>query len=292
MSVAKGAVRQNYSVRTTIAFEDEFGNQRTPRTLLASIQPAPEQSFSVAELTAELSVGATESIAAQIVNTGSDTVQDAVVVLQTQGTNLAPKAEEYPIGDIASGQRNAVKFTIEAPETASPGARRLAFFVRYENQAGDSFESEPLGFRVNVSDRQPAFTFKPIDTEFAVDSVGRLQIDLTNNLDEPITDLTASLSVVDPLDSEDSSTFIASLAPGETARISFHIDIGSDAIPKTHLIEVELSYRDAAGTLNTDGPYRIGIDVTEEPGPDFPAIPIAVGALSILLGMGWWYLRR
>jgi len=291
VSVAETAVRRNYSLRATVAFEDEFGNERTPRTLITAFRPAPEQGFAVRDLETDLSIGATGTIDASVVNTGDSTVRDAVVVLQTAGTNLVPKAVEYPVGRLGPGQGARVRFTLDVPATATPGARRLAFVVRYDNAAGDTLESEPVGVRVNVTDRQPAFTLEPVTTEYTVDSEGRLLVDITNDRAERVTDVTATLSVVDPLDSEDTSAFVEALDPGETARLSFHLDVGSDAVPKTHSIQIDIGYRDAAGTLREDGPYRVGIEVVPEAGPPFPIVPAVAVVLAIAGGL-WWYVRR
>ena len=292
VSVSDTAVRRNYSLRATVAFEDEFGNERTPRTLITAFRPAPEQAFEIRDVQTDLSIGATGTIDATVVNTGESAVRDAVVVLQAGGTNLDPQAVEYPVGTLQSGQGAPVRFTLDVPATATPGARRLAFVVRYDNAAGDTLESEPLGVQVNVSERQPAFTLEPATTEFTVDSEGRLLVDLTNDRAERVTDITATMSVVDPLDSEDTEAFVSSLDPGETARLSFHLDVSSDAVPKTHSIQVDLSYRDAAGTLREEGPYRIGIEVVPESGPPFPVVPAVAVGLAVVLGAVWWYRRR
>jgi hypothetical protein len=146
--------------------------------------------------------------------------------------------------------------------------------------------------QVTVSERQPAFTLEPVTTEFTVDSDGRLLVDITNDRAERVTDITATMSVVDPLDSEDTSAFVASLPPGETKRLSFHLDVGSDAVAKTHSIQVDVSYRDAAGTLREEGPYRLGIEVVPEVGPPFPVLPAVAVGLAVLLGAVWWYRRR
>jgi len=292
VSVAETAVRRNYSLRATVAFEDEFGNERTPRTLITAFRPAPEQAFEIRDVQTDLSIGATGAIDATVVNAGESAVRDAVVVLQAEGTNLDPQAVEYPVGTLQPGQGANVRFTLDVPATATPGARRLAFVVRYENAAGDTLESEPLGVQVNVSERQPAFTLEPVTTEFTVDSEGRLLVDITNDRAERVTDITATMSIVDPLDSEDTEAFVSSLDPGETARLSFHLDVSSDAVPKTHSIQVDLSYRDAAGTLREEGPYRIGIEVVPESGPPFPVVPAVAVGLAVLLGAVWWYRRR
>ncbi len=292
LRVSDQAVQRDYSVSATINYEDEAGNDRRPRTVLTAITPLPEQTFEVRDVAGSLSVGSTGSVDATLVNTGDSPVRDVVVVLQVEGADLSPRAVEYPVGDLAAGESAPVSFTVDVPDGAVPGARRLGFLVRYENDAGDTLRSDPLGVRVEVNERQPPFIVTPVNATFAVDTTGTLTLDLTNDLDEPITDVTASLIATEPLESEDATAFTGSLSPGETVRLSFKLEVTDDAIPKSHPIQLDVSYRDEAGTLKESGPYRIGITVNQPPGSGLPLIPIAVVVIALGLGGVWWYRRR
>lgn len=292
LRVSDQAVQRDYSVSATINYEDEAGNDRRPRTVLAAITPLPEQTFEVSDVAGSLSVGSTGTVDATLVNTGESGVRDVVVVLQVEGTNLAPRAVEYPVGDLAAGESAPVSFTLDVPDAAVPGARQLGFQVRYENDAGDTLRSDPIGVRVDVSKRQPAFTVSPVNATFAVDSTGTLTLDLTNDLDEPITDVSASLAATEPLESEDATAFAGSLSPGETVRLSFKLEVTDDAIPKSHPVQLDISYRDEAGTLKESGPYRVGITVNQPPGSGLPLVPIAAVVIALGIGAVWWYRRR
>lgn len=292
LDVSDRAVTRNYSVRTTVEYEDEAGNARTPRTSLGAIRPAPEQTFAVKNFTSDLAIGATGVIEGEIVNTGSSSVSDAVVVLDAEGTNLAPQAVEYPVGALEPGAASPVRFTIDVPDSASPNVRRFAFVVRYENDVGEIHRSDPLGVRANVTARQPRFLLTPIDTRFTVDSAGRLEFTLRNDRSGVVTDVSVGLSVVDPLKSDDATAFVETLDSGATAPIGFHLEVTDDAIPGTHPITVDISYRDAAGTLRESGPYRVGIHVAPEEAVDSSFIPIAVAGAVLVVGLLWWFRRH
>lgn len=292
LRVSDQAVQRDYSVSATINYEDQAGNERRPRTVLTAITPLPEQTFEVRDISESLSVGSTGSVEAVLVNTGESSVREVVVVLQVEGTDLSPRAIEYPVGDLAAGESAPVSFTLDVPDAAVPGARRLGFQVRYENDAGDTLQSDLIGVPVDVTERKPAFTVRPINASFAVDSTGTLTVDITNDLSGPITDISASLTATEPLESEDATTFVNSLGPGETARLSFKLEVTDDAIPKTHPVQLDISYRDEAGTLKESGPYRVGITVNQPPGSGLPIVPIVAVVLALGIGAAWWYRRR
>jgi len=292
LRVSDQAVQRDYSVSATINYEDQAGNERRPRTVLTAITPLPEQTFEVRDISESLSVGSTGSVEAVLVNTGESSVREVVVVLQVEGTDLSPRAIEYPVGDLAAGESAPVSFTLDVPDAAVPGARRLGFQVRYENDAGDTLQSDLIGVPVDVTERKPAFTVRPINASFAVDSTGTLTVDITNDLSGPITDISASLTATEPLESEDATTFVNSLGPGETARLSFKLEVTDDAIPKTHPVQLDISYRDEAGTLKESGPYRVGITVNQPPGSGLPIVPIVAVVIALGIGAAWWYRRR
>lgn len=292
LRVSDQAVQRDYSVSATVRYEDEAGNERRPRTLLTAVRPLPEQTFAVEDVADTLAIGSTGSVEATLVNTGGSAVNDVVVVLQVDGTNLSPRAVEFPVGDLAPGESAPVEFTLDVPDAAVPGPRRLGFLVRYENDAGDTLRSKPVGVEVDVGERQPAFSVRPINATFAVDSTGTLLVGLTNDLAEPITDVSATLTAAPPLESEDATTFVGALDPGETVHVSFKLEVTDDAIPKSHPVQLDVSYRDAAGTLKESGPYRIGITVNQPPGSGLPVLPIAAVLLALGAGAAWWYRRR
>lgn len=292
LDVSDRAVIRNYSVHATVEYEDEAGNARTPRTLLAAIQPTPEQTFAVGDLATDLAVGSTGVIKGEIVNTGQSTVYDAVVVLNAEGTNLAPHAVEYPVGNLGPGEAVPVRFTIDVPDSASPDIRRFAFVVRYENEVGESQRSDPLGIRANITARRPSFSLAPTDTAFEVDSSGRLEFALRNDRSGAVTDVSVTLSLAEPLESDDTTAFVERLETGATVPIGFHLEVTDDAIPGTHPVSIEISYRDTAGTLRESGPHRVGIDVTPEAVGDSTYVPIAVAVAILILGGIWWIWRR
>ena len=237
-------------------------------------------------------MGSTGSVGATVANTGESDVRDVVVVLQPGGSGLAPRADEYPVGDLAAGETAAVEFTVDVPDTAAPGPRQLGFLVRYEAAGGEPLDHGPLGGSVDVAARDPTFTVEPGRGALEVDATGVVTIRVTNALDEPVSDVSVAVSVSPPLETADTAAFAGRLAPGQTARLRFEIEATEDAIPKTYPVQVDVSYRDAAGTLKESGPHRVGVAVTQPEGSGLPVAPIAAVVVVLVVAGAWWYRRR
>lgn len=292
LNVDERASRRDYPITVVVEYEDAEGAERRPQTLQRAVRPAAVGTFTLEDVASDLSVGSTGSIAARVVNTGGAPVTDAVVVLQTESTNLEPTVAEHPIGDLGPGEAARVRYTVDVPDTAVAGDRRVSFVVRYENEAGATVRSGAIGLTVPVRERDPVFAVAPIRAEFPVDWAGTVEFDLTNTRDDRLRDVAATMTVNEPLESDDNTAFVPSLAPGETTRIAFHLDITNDAIPRTHQLTLDFSYRDSAGTIRESGPYRVGIEVLPEEGPGVPVLPLLVVIAAVGAGVYWWRRRR
>jgi hypothetical protein len=292
INVAEQAVQRNYSIRATLRYEDADGRDRTPKTLLAAVRPLPEQTFDVQAVDSSLRAGRRGEIDVEVANTGVSAVTDVVVAMQFEGANLTPRAPERPVGDLEPGESAPVSFTVDVPKGTSTGTYRVSFDVRYETPDDDVRQRDRIAADVDVAEWQPAFTVTPINATFPVDSSGKLELSITNNRDDDVSELTAIVSPTEPITSDDPSTFVSSLDSGESARTTFHLDVSDDAIPKTHLVTVELTYTDEDGLTQTAGPYRVPVTVEKQPGPGFPVLPVVAIVAAIVVGAAWWWFRR
>ena len=291
LRVGDSAIARDYTLRTVVRYQDEAGRDRTD-AFAVGVTPRPARTFEVRDVEASLAIGSTGTVEATVANAGAEPIRDAVVRLVVEGTTLAPRAVEVPVGDLAGGATADVAFTVDVPDEAAPGPRRLGLVVGYENADGDRFEADPLALDVEVTDRAQSFGVEATRNRFTVDATDTLVVTITNDRAERVTDVTASLSVAAPLESADASVFVGTLEPGASARVAFEVEVTDDAIAKSYPAAVDVSYRDAAGTLRDSGPYRVGVEVAEPEEGDLPVLP----ALAILLAVGagavWWYRRR
>lgn len=294
MDVAEGAAVRPYAVQATVAYEDSRGEQRS-RTFPVSVTPRGEPTFAVSSVEADLRVGGQGTIQVVVENTGETVARDATVRLSVPWANVTTPAGgslEYPVGDLEAGATAEARFTTDVPAGVEPGPRRLALRVEHTTESGARRLAEPIGVRVDVGPRRSPIAVEPVNATYEVDGGGRLEVELTNRGDGPITDLRATLTATEPLSSNDPSAYVPRLGVGESTTVAFDLDVSDDAVPGSHPVSVSLTYDDANGNARSVEGETVGVTVVEQPGTGFPVAAVVVVVLAIAAGAFWWYRRR
>ena len=117
---------------------------------------------------------------------------------------------------------------------------------------------------------------------------------MTNVGDETLEDVEGRLTVGPPFTSEAPESFVASLGPGETANLSFELTVSEDAVASTHAVAVNLTAETGADETVRTGPTLLPVTVAEEPPGTGQTGTLAAGVVVVvvLLGVGYWWLRR
>ncbi|KAB1197370.1 MULTISPECIES: COG1361 S-layer family protein [Haloferax] len=288
--VADDALDRAYSLDVGVTFRNPGGERKT-ETLVAGLDPGAGPAFRLTVTDSDLRVGGVGRVSGTIENVGESEARDVVVRLESTDPAMTPTDLEVTVGTLAPGESADFDYTIALADGATPGTRRLPFVVEYRPPGDEMRASDQTDVIASVSARNPAIAVEPQNATFEVDSTGELAVAVTNTGDTPRTDVTVRLLVEDPLSSEDAVAFVPRLEPGETRVVAFDLEVSGDAVPKTQVAAVDVSYKDDAGRQLSDGTQQIAIEVVE-PATTFPIIPAAV-ALLALAGVGyWWYRRR
>ncbi len=272
-----------------VRYRAGFGETVVSDRIDASVGVGAEQTFALANLTDTLRVDWTGTVSGTVVNTGDAPVSGAVV--QVAGDSLLrPRAREYAVGDLAPGERVPFEFTVDVPNGTVPGPRLLSFRVRY--RAGTQvYVSDPVDGRVTVGPEREPFTVRPVNATVPVDGDSVLTVEVTNVVDEPLTDVRGQLGVAAPFETEDTSAFAGRLAPGESTRLRFDLSATNDAIPKNDSVQLSVSYTDARGDRRVTTPYVVPVTVVQ-PAASVPIVPTALGLLAVVGAAIWWWRRR
>lgn len=282
-------------VSATVMFEDDAGVDSVSEAVTFGITPRAEQSFALEDLTSTLAVGDEGTLQGVVRNTGETAVRNAVVVLDTDTANVVPVETEFAIGDLGPDETATFAFDAEVTDSADAGPRQLSVTVRYRDTNDDVRRSDPLDARVDVGQRADRFAVEPVAATFAPGESGVLELRVTNDGDEPVTDVSAKLFADDPLASSDDEAFIDQLGPGESTTIRFGLAAAGDAIErKVYPVSMDFQYEDADGDTRLSDSYDVPVQVTERQGSDGPSLPVLGGAAVVLLVVlgGLWYWRR
>ncbi|WP_313694692.1 COG1361 S-layer family protein [Halorarum halobium] len=292
-SVANSAETREYAVDTTVEYEDTDGIAATSQPLSFGLTPLSEQTFGVEGVESTLRVGDDGTMTGTVTNTGERTARNVVVMLETSNPNVSPLETEAAVGDLEPGQSAEFAFDVSVSDSAEAGARQFGLTMQYRDDEGTQRTSESTDVRVEVGEERDEFGVSPVDASFEVGSGGELVLELTNNRETAVSDVSAKLFADAPLSSADDEAFVPELGPGETAEVVFDLSVAGSATDKTYPLSVDFQYETAEGDTRISDAYQVPVEVTEPEGGGLP-LPVlgGVAALLVLLGAGVYYRRR
>nr|WP_318655326.1 NEW3 domain-containing protein [Halobacterium salinarum]WOY07756.1 NEW3 domain-containing protein [Halobacterium salinarum] len=119
-----------------------------------------------------------------------------------------------------------------------------------------------------------------------------LTVTVTNNGDDPITDVEAKAFVDDPLGSDNDEGIVSELAPGASETITISLDTGGSTLPKRYPVSIEFQYELPDGDTETSRSYTLPIEVTARNGGGLPVGLIAGGIVVVgVVGVVGWRRR-
>ncbi|MCO8266055.1 hypothetical protein NKF06_05510 [Haloferax sp. AB510] len=288
--VADDALDRPYSLNVAVSFRNPGGDRKT-QSLVAGLDPGAGPAFAVTVEESTLRVGGVGRVVGTVENVGGAEARDVVMRLETEDPALTPTDLDVTVGTLAPGEVAEFEYAIGLAAGSTPGTRRLPFVVEYRPPGDELRAADRTDVFAAVSTGSPAVAIEPRNATFEVDSNGRLVLAVTNTESTPQTDVTVRLVAEEPLSSEDAVAFVPRLDAGETRLVVFDLEVSGDAVPKTQVVGVEVSYEDDAGRQLSTGTQRVAVEVVE-PATTFPVLPALVVVLA-LAGVGyWWYRRR
>jgi len=278
-----------------VRYRNREGDRRTGDELDARVQVGDEQTFGVRDVNGTLRVGETGDLFGSVVNTGDRAASNAVVVVGTGNSNLQPRETEYAVGDLAPGDAANFSFAVDVDSGAEPGPRQVSFRVRYRTPDGDRRVGDPMDARVTVAPDADEFRVEPVNATVAAGGSTVVEFRVTNAGDEPLDAVEAKLFTSDPLSSDNDEAFVSRLAPGESTTLKFGVSAAAGSIPKDYPVSMDFSYENQRGDAVLSDAYRLPVTVVESqsggiglPGDVPPPALLAVGAVALALGVGWW----
>ncbi|WP_458188163.1 COG1361 S-layer family protein [Haladaptatus sp. NG-WS-4] len=289
-TASNDTVVTSYPFSITVSYRANGTRNRTKLETFGVV-PAAEQTFALQNVRSTLRVGDKGRVTGTIRNTGPQAVQEATLVLETRTATLRPEERRYPLGTIPPDEDRAFRFDLDTLNATNAGPRELTFRVVYRDGDGTRTASDPLQATIRVGNERESFDVDPITASFANDESGVLRVQVANDAEQTLSNVTARLQVDEPLTSDDSSSYVGVLSPNESSTAAFELTVEDEAIPGRHPATVTITYETPNGERRVAGPYQVAVQVERERGPGFPVLATVAVVAALFVVAGWWWWR-
>lgn len=291
VDVGPDVAEQPYGLDATVRYTDEDGIARIDERPATSFEPLGEQSFDLVAIESTLRPGETGTIRATIVNDGPLSVEDATAVFESGP--FEPRSASFAIGDLDPGEEATVTFRGTVPREADAVPQRVELRADYTTVEGiDGVTREST--QVPIEERREAIDVSSVSDAFVAGNTSELELELTNQRDVELREISVTLAVEDPLESDFRTTSIDSLEPDESGTVAFDIEVDSDARETSYPAVVEIEYVDENDEIRATRPHTVSLSVIHDPAGLFFAIEVLVFAVVVILvaaAFVWLYRR-
>ncbi len=272
----------NYTFKVKAIYLNEFNQIEESNSVPFGVHIAEAPSLIVKSVKSMVYVNSKGDVIVTVVPTSN--LKDVSLYLSAKPP-LSVLSAEYYLGNVEAGKEYRAVFKVQASDEAKPITYPAEIRMRYRS-FGDYFESDPvsIGVKINPKMKFEVYGVPKIhagSTEivtFVIKNVGNFTV----------KEATARLTITDPFTSNDDTSYIGTLKPGESKEIKFKLSVDSDATPKMYGLNLEVKYKDLEDEWCISEPTKAVIEVIP-PQPPYGIIAIAVitAIVSVV-----YYLRR
>ncbi|MFC7166950.1 COG1361 S-layer family protein [Halospeciosus flavus] len=289
-----GSTAGSYPIEMQVNYTTPKGIAAESNLLTTGVTVEPERTFTLSNISSNLRVGEEGTVTATLTNQGPGTVSNAVAKLSTSADAVHPQRTEFALEQLSAGESTQISFPVEVSDSGEAGPHQFRFTVEYQNKAGETQQSDSIPATVAVAAERKQFTVKPVDVSLTAGSAGAVTVAVTNNGNEPLSNVNAKIFVDNPLSTSDDTAFAPTIAPGETVNMRFELSVAGSALAKPYPVTMDFQYETPDGDQQLSETYTVAANVSEPAGGG-PS-PILIGGVVILLvvlaGGIYWYLQN
>ena len=276
---------ESYLLEVTVVYEDEDGILRESPPLATAVEPTGAQTFELDGVDSSLEVGESGTITATLENTGPEAVGTPVVSADPASDRIDIGESQVAIEDLDEDESANISFDAAVSGEADPGPRPVTFTVEY-GLDDERLDSDPFVRRVPVRPEEPAFTIDAVDAEVPAGTTQTVQLNVTNNGNERLSNINVFLYPDGPLDVDSDEAFISELDAGESETIAVDVSVDEGADQRAYPLEVDFRYDTEIDDDLISQVYQVPITVTEPPDNDglLPSLLSLAGVAAVLVG--------
>ena len=291
VTVAPDSPVREYAINADVRFEDPEGISRTDEDLSFGVFPQAEQEFTIDDVSSDLRVGEDGDLVGTVTNDGPATARNVVVRYADDSPNVIPIEDSVAVGTLEAGESVEFRLPLEISGEAEAIGRVAGLTVRYRNDDDELRQYDDVEAVYTVGAERDDFLVEVDDREVETGSTQTINVTVTNNLDETVSDVEARLFADSPLDSENDEGFTESLEPGESTTMTFTLSADGGATAKTYPVSFDFRYNDADGNSQLSDTSRVAITLVESEG-GFPLFSVFGLLVTVAVAGGAVYYTQ
>lgn len=291
VTVAPDSPVREYAINADVRFEDPEGISRTDEDLSFGVFPQAEQEFTIDDVSSDLRVGEDGDLVGTVTNDGPATARNVVVRYADDSPNVIPIEDSVAVGTLEAGESAEFRLPLEISGEAEAIGRVAGLTVRYRNDDDELRRYDDVEAVYTVGAERDDFLVEVDDREVETGSTQTINVTVTNNLDETVSDVEARLFADSPLDSENDEGFTESLEPGESTTMTFTLSADGGATAKTYPVSFDFRYDDADGNSQLSDTSRVAITLVESEG-GFPLFSVFGLLVTVAVAGGAVYYTQ
>jgi len=218
-----------------------------------------------------LTAGDTTDYRFTLTNTGNQTARDLQLALSARNSSVFFGGLDQPspttsvfVPRLAAGEARNFSVTVGAGGDVAPGEYVLNGRVSYTDPSGLTQRSDPVEAPVTVGPEQ-SFALENVTDDLRVGESGDVRGELVNTGNATVDGVALLARSENPnLVFRETEYAVGTLEPGESAPVSFRVDVSSEADPGPRLVPFAVQYRNGEGDRRTTSPLDARVRVGEQ----------------------------
>lgn len=267
VSVPRGVDAGTYRIPIRLTYQPAGENDRTTKTVYATVHILEYAHFEVIDATTDAQVGDSGTVNLTLRNVGSANASAASVSLQSSSPDVSFDGTDTGsrfVGDVGVNETVSVDYRATIAPDADSRPYALTATVTFDDEDGASQQSAPL--RVGVTPvAEQAFELSDVQSSLRVDEEGTVRVTVTNDgpgtARDAVVRLTQGSTNVQVLESQYA---VGTLEPDASATVEFPVEVTSSAEAGPRQFTFDVEYRNRDGETRRSDALPGQIDVAGE----------------------------
>jgi hypothetical protein len=221
-----------------------------------------------------------------VTNRGHEDGRDAVVKLTQNGNSpVVPVASSVYIGDFPKNAVIPLTYKVMVSTDAVASRYPVNLTVTYKNKEGDILTSDPItigvpvGGKIDFSVVSPPVVFNPGTKK-------TMEVTYKNTGSATVYGAQARIITVDPFTTNDDTSYLGDMVPGDTKTARFDVTVDAAATIKDYALDSEVKYRGSLDDDQVSDRIKVPVEVVGVSGIRLLLTPYGILLIALLLIAG------